>query len=341
MKYFDFNNKNILITGGTGSFGASFINYLITNFKKVKKIVVFSRDELKQFEMKKRIDKKMIDKFRFFIGDVRDQKRLVRAFDKIDIVIHAAALKQVDTGEYDPLEFVNTNILGAQNIIEASLSTNVKKVVALSTDKAAAPVNLYGATKLCSDKLFSSANNLVGNKDLKFSIVRYGNVLGSRGSILYVFLDQKKNGKKISLTNKNMTRFNILMEDSIKMVSWCLQNMKGGEIFVPKLNSYRVIDFAKVFSKEKDIKIIGIRAGEKIHEEMITSSDSYNTYNLGNYYAICNPLVNKSFNYYKNLKKFKAGESYNSGKNVNFLKTDQIRKMIKNYIKLNKLDTYL
>ena len=319
-------NKSILITGGTGSFGKNFIKYIYKKHKNLKKIVVFSRDELKQFEMKKKINKKHIDKFRFFIGDVRDQKRLIRAFDKIDIVIHAAALKQVDTGEYDPLEFVNTNILGAQNIIEASLSTQVKKVIALSTDKAAAPVNLYGATKLCSDKLFSSANNLVGNKDLKFSIVRYGNVLGSRGSVVPAFLSQKKS-KTLFITDKEMTRFNISLKESINLVLWSLKNSEGGEIFIPKLPSFKIMDLAKAICAECKIKYIGTRRGEKIHEELISEYESEYLYDFGKYYGILSPddkrLVKK-----KITKKF----SYNSKDNNHFLNINQIKKILSKHV---------
>ena len=327
-----FKNKTFLITGGTGTFGKSFVKYLLKKFPKIKKIIIFSRDELKQFEMSKEFTKKDINKLRFFIGDVRDRDRLQMAFEGVDIIIHAAALKQVPTAEYNPFEFIKTNILGAQNIIEASMNSKVEKVIALSTDKAAGPINLYGATKLCSDKLFVAANNLIGKKKLLFSVVRYGNVLGSRGSILPTFREQLKNNK-IYITDKSMTRFNISVLDSVKMVEWCLKNSIGGEIFVPKLYSYKLTDFVKAICPNCKVIEIGIRPGEKIHEEMITSSDSYHTFDLGKYYAIVMPSTPKNYLSYvnkKNIKKFKIGDSLNSGKNK-FLTVSQISKIIHNY----------
>ena len=323
------NKKTILITGGTGSFGKSFVKFILKKYKQVKKIIVFSRDELKQHEMSKMFSSKDLEKLRFFIGDVRDFSRLKRAFEDVDIVVHAAALKQVPTAEYNPLEFIKTNILGAQNIVEASLDSNVKKVIALSTDKAAAPINLYGATKLCSDKLFSAANNTKGKKDISFSMVRYGNVLGSRGSILSEFIKQSKK-KKIFVTDKLMTRFNISMIDAVKMVDWSIKNAKGGEIFVPKLKSFKIVDFAKAICPSCKIIFTGVRPGEKIHEEMITSSDSFNTFDLGKYYAIISSSNEKIFNSYsknKNYKKFKVGDSLNSGES-NFLNINELKKII-------------
>ena len=321
------NKKTILITGGTGSFGKSFVEFILKKYKRVKKIIVFSRDELKQHEMSKMFSPKDLEKLRFFIGDVRDFSRLKRAFEGVDIVVHAAALKQVPTAEYNPLEFVKTNILGAQNIVEASLDLNVKKVIALSTDKAAAPINLYGATKLCSDKLFSAANNTKGKKNISFSMVRYGNVLGSRGSILSEFIQQSKK-KKIFVTHKLMTRFNISMVDAVKMVDWSIKNAKGGEIFVPKLKSFKIADFAKAICPNCKIIFTGVRPGEKIHEEMITSSDSFNTFDLGKYYAIISSSNEKIFNIYsKNYKKFKLGESLNSGES-DFLSINELKKII-------------
>ena len=275
-------NKSILVTGGTGSFGRAFSNHIMKKYKNIKKLIIFSRDELKQHEMAKTFSKKDLQKLRFFIGDVRDKERLKMALEDVDILIHAAALKQVPTAEYNPHEYIKTNILGAQNIVEACLDTKVKKVIALSTDKAAAPINLYGATKLCSDKLFAAANNLKGKKKISFSMVRYGNVLGSRGSILKEFIKQSKKGK-INITDKSMTRFNISLEDAIKMVEWSIKNSLGGEIFVPKLKSFKITDFAKAICPKCKLVTIGVRPGEKIHEEMITSSDSYYTFDLGKY----------------------------------------------------------
>ena len=324
-----FRNKSILITGGTGSFGKSFVNYILKNFPQIKKIIIFSRDELKQHEMLQSFSKKQLSKLRFFIGDVRDKERLQMAFEDVDIVIHAAALKQVPTAEYNPFEFIKTNILGAQNVVEASLNANIKKVVALSTDKAAGPINLYGATKLCSDKLFVAANNLKGKRNIIFSVVRYGNVLGSRGSILPTFKEQLKT-KKIYITDKSMTRFNISIEDAVKMVVWSIKNAVGGEIFVPKLPSFKLTDFAKAICPSCKIIETGIRPGEKIHEEMITVSDSYNTFDLGKYYAIVMPSTHKSFLKYKKNKKhknFKIGNSLNSGRNK-FLSIFKLKNII-------------
>jgi UDP-N-acetylglucosamine 4,6-dehydratase (inverting) len=328
-----FKNKVILITGGTGSFGSNFLKKLIFTHKNFKKIIIFSRDELKQFELQNSIKSPLIKKCRFFIGDVRDKSRLIRALDGVDIVIHAAALKQVPAAEYDPFEFIKTNVIGAQNLIEASLDSNVKKVIALSTDKSAGAINLYGASKLCSDKLFSSANNIVGKKKIKFSVVRYGNVFGSRGSIVPLFTSQQKKKEFITVTDKRMTRFNISLEDGIKMVEWSLNNMKGGEIFVPKIPSFRVMDLAKVFVSEKKIKVIGIRPGEKLHEEMITTSDSFSTYDLGKYYVIINPSNKNIIKYYSNFKKFAQLKSYSSDQNNNFLTTLELSRLVENFKK--------
>ena len=276
-------NKSMLITGGTGSFGENFIEFLLKKSKNIGKIAVYSRDELKQYNLQTKFKKNK--NLRFFIGDIRDKQRLVYALEGIDYVIHAAALNQVPTAEYNPLEAIKTNVLGAQNLIEACLQTRVKKVIALSSDKAVAPINLYGATKLCSDKLFIASNNYIGNKNISFSVIRYGNVMGSRGSVLPVFLSQKESGT-VTLTHKDMTRFNILMEDCIKMVIWALQNSYGGEIFVPKIPSFRIKDLAKVVTPECKTKYIGIRSGEKIHEEMITKNESQDIYDVGKYYVI-------------------------------------------------------
>ncbi len=325
------NNKSILITGGTGSFGTKFINHIINKYKSIHRLVIFSRDELKQFELAKNYPIKKFPFIRFFIGDVRDKDRLQMALRDIDIVIHAAALKQVPTAEYNPFEAIKTNIIGAQNIIECCLIENVKKVIALSTDKAAAPVNLYGATKLCSDKLFLAANNIKGKKNISFSIVRYGNVMGSRGSVIPEFLKQSKKNN-ILITDKRMTRFNISLKESVEMVDWSIKNCIGGETVIPKIPSYNVLDLAKAINPNAKIKYIGIRQGEKIHEELITSSDSFNTYDIGKYYIMLHTNKENEINLFKrkfNLKKVKEGFSYNSGTNNKFLKIKEIKNLIK------------
>ena len=282
-----FKNKSILITGGTGSFGKAFLKFLIKNYKGYKKIIIYSRDELKQYEMSNEYEESKYPFIRYFLGDVRDKSRFKRSLEGVDYVIHAAALKQVPASEYNPFEVIKTNINGAQNIVESCLDSNVKKVVALSTDKAVSPLNLYGATKLCSDKLFISANNIIGKRKLSFSVVRYGNVMGSRGSVIPQFLKQKKTGI-INVTDKRMTRFNILMEDSIRLVLWALKNSLGGEVFVPKIPSYRILDLAKAVAPNCKINYIGLRPGEKLHEELISEGESYNTVDLEKYYAILN-----------------------------------------------------
>lgn len=325
-----FNNLNILITGGTGSFGQAFISKILSNYPKINKIVIYSRDEFKQSVMRENYPKKKFPQLRFFIGDIRDKDRLYRAFEGIDIVIHAAALKQVPVAEYNPFEFIKTNVIGAQNIIDACLDNKIKKVVALSTDKAASPINLYGATKLCSDKLFAAANNFKGSKNTIFSIVRYGNVLGSRGSLIPILLS-KKNSDIIEITNKEMTRFSILLEEGVEMVLWSLKNMKGSEIFVPKIPSYKVIDVVRAIKPKCKTKIIGIRPGEKIHEEMITVSDSLNTFDLGKYYAIIpsdNHTLHRKYKKIINSKVVKKDFSYNSGTNSNFLSIKELKSLI-------------
>ncbi len=335
-----FKNKSILVTGGTGSFGKAFIKYLINNFKGFKKIIIFSRDELKQFEMASSLSEKDYPFIRYFIGDVRDLSRLRRALEEVDYVIHAAALKQVEAAEYNPFEVIKTNIVGAQNIIEACLeSPKVKKVVALSTDKAVSPINLYGASKLCSDKLFISANNIVGNKKKIFSVVRYGNVMGSRGSVIPVFLEQKKRGT-IKVTDPSMTRFNITMTDSIKLVLHALDKSLGGEIFVPKIPSYKILTLAKAIGEKSKIKIVGVRPGEKIHEELISISEARHTLDIGKYYVILSPSLERSNNPLsmhlykkylnkKNTKKVPKDFEYNSGRNQKFLNKEEIRKLLK------------
>jgi UDP-N-acetylglucosamine 4,6-dehydratase len=336
-----FKNKSILITGGTGSFGKGLVKYLIKNYTGFKKIIIFSRDELKQFEMATTFSEKKYPFIRYFIGDVRDLDRLKRALEEVDYVIHAAALKQVEAAEYNPFEAIKTNVIGAQNVIEACLDApNVKKIIALSTDKAVSPVNLYGATKLCSDKLFVSANNMVGRKKKIFSVVRYGNVMGSRGSVIPEFIKQKKTGI-IKITDPEMTRFNITITDSIKLVLHALDKSRGGEIFVPKIPSYKITTLAKAISDKAKINIIGIRPGEKIHEELISDNEAVHTVDIGKYYVILSPSLDKSNNpltrslyknylKQKNVKKVKKNFQYNSGKNPDFLSVNEIKKLIKN-----------
>jgi UDP-N-acetylglucosamine 4,6-dehydratase len=324
-------DQSILITGGTGSFGKAFVKSVLENCPKIKRLVVFSRDELKQFEMQQEFPQDQYPALRFFIGDVRDPNRLSRAMEGIDTVVHAAALKQVPAAEYNPFEFIKTNIMGAQNVIEACLDKGVRRVVALSTDKAAAPINLYGATKLCSDKLFVAANNFRGDRDLRFSVVRYGNVMGSRGSVIPFFINKAKTGV-LPITDMGMTRFNISLDDGVEMVVWALENALGGEILVPKIPSYRIGDVAEAVGPNCKHEIVGIRPGEKLHEEMITSSDSPSTIDLGNYFAILGAGLQQNMNKYTELLKAKAvptGFAYESGTNPDFLSVEQIRELIK------------
>ncbi len=330
------SNSRILLTGGTGSFGKAFIKNAYLNKPDFGQICIFSRDELKQWELRQEFPKDKYPNLRFFLGDIRDKDRLKRALYGVDTIVHAAALKQVPAAEYNPFEFIKTNVLGAENIIECCLNSDVKRVVALSTDKAAAPINLYGATKLCSDKLFVAANNIVGKNDIKFSIVRYGNVMGSRGSVIPFFIKEASKNI-IPITDVNMTRFNILLEEGVNMVMWALKNMKGGEIFVPKIPSYRITDLAKAIAENCAIKIIGIRPGEKIHEEMITKSDSFSTIDLGNYYAILPSDLSVHKKYIKDKVSFtevKENFSYNSGENTHFLSVEEIRNLLKNKLTL-------
>jgi len=326
-----YKNKSILITGGTGSFGKNFISYLLKNKFPFSRIIIFSRDEYKQSELEKEFNIKKNNNLRFFLGDIRDNDRLSYAFRDLNFVVHAAALKQVPAAEYNPIEFIKTNVLGSQNIIEAALNNEVDKVLALSTDKAVSPINLYGATKLCADKLFIAANNLVGKKKTKFSVIRYGNVMGSRGSILPEFLKKKSKKEFFNITDLKMTRFNILMEDAIKLVIWSLKNSLGGEILIPKLKSFNVVDLAKAVDEKNKFNIIGIRQGEKLHEELITSLESMTTFDFGNFYSI----ISEAFQYkYKNKllgKKVKKDFTYNSKENV-FLSVKEIKNIIeKNY----------
>ncbi len=328
------NNKSILITGGTGSFGKSFVKTALAKYPQIKRLVIFSRDELKQFEMSQQFPAAQYPSLRYFIGDVRDVDRLRRALEGVDTVIHAAALKQVPAAEYNPFEFIKTNVLGAQNVIDACFDTGVKNVVALSTDKAAAPINLYGATKLCSDKLFTAANNIKGSRDLRFSVVRYGNVMGSRGSVIPFFIERKKTGE-LPITDELMTRFNITLQEGVDMVFWALQNARGGEIFVPKIPSFRITDLCEAIAPECKRVLIGIRPGEKIHEEMITTSDSFNTVDLGKYFAI---LSSSSVYTVANYCELMGGHpvppnyAYNSGTNEEFLSVTQLRALISEQI---------
>ena len=324
------NNKSILITGGTGSFGKAFVKTILERFPQLARLVVFSRDELKQHEMSQQFPESHYSAMRYFIGDVRDADRLRRAMEGIDVVIHAAALKQVPAAEYNPFECIKTNVIGAQNVIEACMDTGVKRVVALSTDKAAAPINLYGATKLCSDKLFTAANNIKGRRDLRLSVVRYGNVMGSRGSVIPFFLERCKTGV-LPITDPAMTRFNISLQEGVEMVLWALENAQGGEIFVPKIPSYRITDVAKAIGPTCEHPVIGIRPGEKIHEEMITSSDSFNTVDLGKYFAILPSAGAYSVDSYCAAHGGQAvaqGFAYDSGSNPDFLTIEQLRDLI-------------
>jgi UDP-N-acetylglucosamine 4,6-dehydratase (inverting) len=323
--------KSILITGGTGSFGKAFVQYLLENCPEVERIVIFSRDELKQFEMANQFSPLKYTNLRYFLGDVRDVDRVRRAVEGVDVVIHAAALKQVPAAEYNPFEFIKTNVIGAQNIIEASLDGGVRRVVALSTDKAAAPVNLYGATKLCSDKLIVAANNIIGKRDLRLSVVRYGNVMGSRGSVVPYFLKARQNGV-LPITDLSMTRFHINLQDGVRMVLWALRNMQGGEIFVPKLPSFRVKDLAMAIAPDCEHQIIGVRPGEKIHEEMITLSDGPNTIDLGEYYAILSAASGGSVERYLQIAQGRSvapGFSYRSDSNDKFLSVDELRFIVR------------
>jgi len=327
------NDKRILITGGTGSLGKKLVEIILKKYPDVKRLVIFSRDELKQFEMEQEFPASKYPCMRYFLGDIRDVDRLRRAFEGIDVVIHAAALKQVPAAEYNPFEFIKTNVLGAQNIIDACLDCGVKTVVALSTDKAAAPINLYGATKLCSDKLFVAANNIKGKHDVRFSVVRYGNVMGSRGSVIPFFLKKKSEGV-LPITDPNMTRFNISLEEGVDMVLYAVEHAIGGEIFVPKIPSYRIMDVAEAVAPGVRTEIVGVRPGEKMHEEMITSSDSFNTIDLDRYYAILPQGKPSIQNYYesKGGKMVKPGFCYNSGTNDEWLSVDQLKGLIEEHI---------
>jgi UDP-N-acetylglucosamine 4,6-dehydratase/5-epimerase len=333
MTDFQLNDSAIFLTGGTGSFGKAFVRHVVSTATP-RRLVIFSRDELKQFEMAQEFPESRYPFLRYFIGDVRDAERVRRAMEGTDTVIHAAALKQVPAAEYNPFECIKTNIIGAQNIIEACLDSGIRRVVALSTDKAAAPVNLYGATKLCSDKLFIAANNIRGARDVRFSVVRYGNVMGSRGSVIPFFLSKRGNGG-LPITDTAMTRFNISLDDGVALVMWALNHAEGGEVLVPKIPSYRVTDVATAVEPTASQEVIGIRPGEKIHEEMITASDSPNTVDLGDYYAILPPGDPEYVERYcrdRSAVKVAPGFSYDSGTNDHFLTVEEIRTLIRQHI---------
>jgi UDP-N-acetylglucosamine 4,6-dehydratase (inverting) len=323
-------NQSILITGGTGSFGKKFTETILKEYPEIPRLVIYSRDELKQFEMAQKFSTEKYPQMRYFIGDVRDRERMQKAVEGIDIVIHAAALKQVPAAEYNPFECIKTNILGAQNVIDACLAGHVKKVVALSTDKAAAPINLYGASKLCSDKLFVAANNMKGKRDIKFSVVRYGNVMGSRGSVIPFFLKKRDSGV-LPITDGNMTRFNISLEKGVEMVMRALNIQWGGEIYVPKIPSYRITDLAEAIGPDCRQEIVGIRPGEKLHEEMITETDAINTIEFDDYFVILPSMHLWDVDAFKVTFKGRScdqGFTYNSGTNIEFLSVQQLRELI-------------
>lgn len=334
------NNKSVLITGGTGSFGKKFVETILRDYPHVTRIVIYSRDELKQFELKQKYPSNQYPQLRFFIGDVRDAERLKRACEGIDVIIHAAAIKQVDTAEYNPEECIKTNVHGAQNVINAALQTEVKHVVALSTDKACAPINLYGATKLTSDKLFTAANNISGAKNIRFSVVRYGNVMGSRGSVIPFFINKRDNGaSELPITDMKMTRFNISLQAGVDLVMFALGHHLGGEIFIPKIPSYHIMDVAKAIAPDLSLKEIGIRPGEKLHEEMITVTDALNTIDLGRYYAI---LPSISYKYQRedylqhhNAVPVPQDFHYSSDKNTEWETVETLREKIREYVDPN------
>lgn len=330
-----FKDKSILITGGTGSLGKALTKHILGKFPEVRKIIIYSRDEQKQFLMAQEFPENIYPQMRYFIGDVRDFDRLKRAMRGVDFVIHASAMKHVPIAEYNPMECVKTNILGAENVINASLETGVERVVALSTDKAAAPINLYGATKLASDKLFIAANNIKGANPIRFSVVRYGNVMGSNGSVIPFFLKMKKTGK-LPITDPNMTRFNITLQGGVDMVIHALENAWGGELFVPKIPSYRILDIAEAIGAECEKPIVGIRPGEKVHEEMITASDSFNTYDLGKYFVILPTFPMRwtieEFVTHFNATRVPQGFCYDSGQNTEWETIENLRRLIKEHV---------
>ncbi len=328
-------DRSILVTGGTGSFGKAFVDVVTRRCSDIKRLIIYSRDELKQYEMSQIYSEDRFPGIRYFLGDVRDRERLIRACEGIDIIVHAAALKQVPAAEYNPSEFIKTNINGAENVIYAAIQAGVKDVVALSTDKAAAPINFYGATKLVSDKLFVAANNIKGKRDLRFSVVRYGNIMGSRGSVIPYFLKLRENGNILPITHRDMTRFNILLSEGVEIVLFAIDNALGGEIFVPKIPSYKILDVAKAIAPKHKIKEIGIRPGEKLHEEMITETDSFHTIEFGNYYAILPSVTFKNREEYlihHEANPVKVGFRYNSGENSEWITVQEIRTLIRKHI---------
>lgn len=331
------NGKTVLITGGSGSFGKKFVEVILRDYPNVKKIIIYSRGELKQYNMKQRWPEDEYPQLRYFIGDVRDKDRLIRACEGVDVIIHAAAIKQVDTAEYNPDECIKTNVNGAQNVIEAALQCGVKDVVALSTDKACAPINLYGATKLTSDKLFTAANNIKGSKDVRFSVVRYGNVMGSRGSVIPFFIKKRDEGAEfLPITDMRMTRFNISLENGVALVMFALGHHLGGEIFIPKIPSYRICDVATAIAPNMKQVEVGIRPGEKLHEEMITVTDALDTIDLGKYYAILPSVsyINKREDYVKHHKAqfVPDGFYYASNNNTEWETVESMRENIKKYV---------
>ena len=333
----DFTGKSLLITGGTGSLGKALTSHILANYPEIRRLIIFSRDEQKQFQMAQEFPIEKYPQMRFFIGDVRDKERLIRAFNGVDYVIHAAAMKHVHLAEYNPEECIKTNIGGAQNVVDACFATNVDRVVALSTDKACAPINLYGATKLTSDKLFVAANNIKGNNPIRFSVVRYGNVMGSNGSVIPFFINKKKEGK-LPITDPNMTRFNISLQGGVDMVMHAMNNAWGGEIYIPKIPSYKIMDVAEAIGPECEKPIVGIRPGEKVHEEMITPSDSFYTYDLGKYYSILPATHNwkiEDFIAMFKAKKVTQGFSYNSGENDEWETVESLRGLIKEHVDPN------
>lgn len=328
------NGKSILVTGGTGSFGKKFTEIVLKKYPDIKRLVIFSRDELKQYEMAQLYRSEKYKQLRFFIGDVRDRDRVRRACEGVDVIVHAAALKHVPIAEYNPMECINTNVIGAENIVNAAMDCGVRKVVALSTDKAAAPINLYGATKLCSDKLFVAANNFKGNRDLTFSVVRYGNVLGSRGSVVPFFLEKRKDGC-LPITHEDMTRFNITLEEGVEMVLYAIENAWGGELYVPKIPSYRISTVAEAVAPKAKVEIVGIRPGEKLHEEMITETDALNTYDCGKYYVITPSILTWDLDKWTQkfgAKKVELGFKYSSGTNTEWLTVEQLREQIRLHV---------
>jgi len=326
--------KSVLVTGGTGSFGKQFVEKILQDYPAIERLVVFSRDELKQFEMAQRFPEKRFPAIRFFIGDVRDAARLRRAMEGVDTVVHAAALKQVPAAEYNPFEAIKTNVIGAQNVIDAAMDMGVRRVVALSTDKAAAPINLYGATKLCSDKLFIAANNFKGHRDLKFAVVRYGNVMGSRGSVIPFFLEQRKTGV-IPITDERMTRFSISLKEGVALVIRAIAIMWGGELFVPKIPSYRITDVAEAIAPGCRRQVVGIRPGEKLHEEMITETDGLNTLEFKDYFVILPSMPIWQPDHYASTfagKRCQYGFRYNSENNSEWLSIQKLRELIQLYV---------